>query len=144
MGKGQRTQKHRMDDAEDGRGRADAEREGQNRYQGEAGRSGERAGGVAQVLIGLLDPRPAPDGPRVFTDPGHVAERAPRRLSRLRRRGTVGDPLFGVELEVRANLARQVVVAVVVAAHAGRSGLTRASACAPSRAPLVAIVTPLR
>ena len=50
FGVGQRLEQHRIDDAEDGRRRADAERQRQHRDEGEAGVPEQHARAVAQVL----------------------------------------------------------------------------------------------
>ena len=53
-----------------------------------------------------------PDGPRILADPHDVAEGAARGVARIVGRRALRHALFGFELEMGANLARQIVVAV--------------------------------
>ena len=67
---------HRVDQREERRIGADANREREHRCQGEAGGFRERPARVADVLPGLLEPGPPPLGAGVFGGEREVAELA--------------------------------------------------------------------
>ena len=67
---------HRVDQREERRIGADADREREHRCQGEAGGFRERPDRVADVLPGLLEPGPPPLGAGVFGGEREVAELA--------------------------------------------------------------------
>ena len=109
-GYSQRFEKQAVDDAEDGGGGADAEREREDGDGCEGWRFGQHAHAVAQVLhqvaYGSHVPRVAD---RLF-DLLDAAEGAERRGAGLFRRQALRDELFGVRLDVEAQLVVQVVL----------------------------------
>ncbi len=75
---GQRPHEDRVDDREDRRARADAEREGQDGDGRKSRRAAEESQPVARVLPEAFERAPAPLRARRFLDQGLVAHLAPR------------------------------------------------------------------
>jgi hypothetical protein len=93
-----------VDDAEDRRVRADAERERRDDGQREAGVFREHPHAVARVLPGALEPRPDPHAARVLARQRLVAERAPAGVLRVGARQAVALQLLLAQRAVRLEL----------------------------------------
>ena len=108
LGIGQRPQQHRVDDAEDGRVRADAEREREHGDAGESRASAEHPRRMPRVVPELLQPRPSPRGGGVFRDQREAAKLASGRgaslIARQSSRGSLVGLLGQMELELVAKV----------------------------------------
>ena len=110
---GQRCQQNRVDDAEDGRVGADAERKRRNRDRGEPRVPPQRAQPVADVLQHALQPRRDPDVMNMVAGERQVAQRAPCRGGR---RGTVEPPrlqLLPLHLQVEPQLVVELALVTI-------------------------------
>jgi len=107
---GQRPQKHRVDDAENGGVRADAERERQNDDQGEAWRLANAAQAVPDVLKDGFEPRKLPRLPRLLLRAGHVAEGAASGCAGFGGRHAAFDVFGRHQVEMGLHLVGEIAV----------------------------------
>jgi hypothetical protein len=80
-------------------------RQDTNGRDGESRRAPKSPGCVAQILLGMVDPRCNPHRPSIFPDSHNVAERAARGILSLVGRHAVCHALLGFQFEVRPNLS---------------------------------------
>ena len=114
IGVGQRTEPDRIQSAEDGGGRADAEGECDDRGGGESRAAREAARAIRHVLPEIRDPAKCPGIALKFFGLLDTAEGAPRRQPRRIRRHAVFLKLLFEQRQVRRDLARQVVLGSIV------------------------------
>ena len=134
----QRTHEHGVDDAEDRRRQADAERERQHHDGTERGRAADHAQAVAHVLHQLIEPDGDPDRARVFLRERDAAEPLQRRGARIVGRHAAVDVVRHLAFEVIADVRVEIVESLSfhtdqIQQHAGHyvTGLnTRAMALA--------------
>ena len=100
----QRFQQHRVDEREDGRVRADAQRQRQEGDRCEAGRPAERAERVARVLHDAFDEVEPTCVAALFLPLIDAAKLAQRREARLLVRHSAGAQHFNLTIEVIAHL----------------------------------------
>ena len=112
---GQRRHQHRLQHAEDGGGRANADGERGDDDGRESRTAPQLPRGIAQILDRLLGPGPAPRRPRVLGDVRDAAEVPPRRRPRLVRRIARVDPVLHVDRQVRGQLVLQILVLLAAA-----------------------------
>ena len=108
FGERQRPKHHTIDDAEDRRVRADAEREGQHRGEREHGDAREAARRLPELLRDLMGPVAAPHVARRLAHGGLIAEPAPRVSRRVLRRFAARDAVADRHVEVSLHLAVQI------------------------------------
>src|SRR5258708_3818324 len=111
----QRTQQHRIDDAEDGGGSAYAQRESEHGDRGEAGRFAQAAHSVAYVLGHALKKRAPPLPAAVFTQTGHVAELPLSRVAGLFGVHAAGQVLRRLPFGVQSHFFREFLVKLAAA-----------------------------
>ena len=128
----QRPKAHRIQQLENRRVRADAERQRQDRDDGESGTEAKEARAILEIA-----PRAVEQGNRihlidVLADQGDVAEFAPCGVACVTRRHAARDVVVDFNREVRVELARALVVPACAAEKPDGHGSCRAAALAPS------------
>src|SRR5215469_8964180 len=119
---GKRSQKHSVDDAEDGGVGADAQRERQNGDGGEARTLAEHAGGIAQVLRGLVQEAPAARLAALLLERLEVTEFdscAPRGLRAVH---AGPDKIIGVERKMVTEFLVHVAFLLIAMDRAAQDG----------------------
>ena len=100
----QRLQHHRAHDAEDRRGRADAEGQRHQRRGGEAGRPPQHASAMADIAHRVFEQRGPDLVPRALPDAFQSAELEQRLAPRLVGTHAGAAMLLGLLIDVKANL----------------------------------------
>ena len=108
VGVGQGADQHGVHDAEHRGRQPDAERQSRDRHGRESRIVAQHANAVAQILPELIEPDRNPDGAGILPGARHAAELAQRRMPGIARRHPARDVLFGLALDVVANLAVEV------------------------------------
>src|SRR5690606_36876736 len=102
-----------VDDREHRRVGADAEREGADHGDGEAGARADAAPGIAKVLPGDLEPGDAPARAAFFLHPLDAPEGEPRLAPGFPGRRARRDQLLRLPLEVEADFLVELAIDVV-------------------------------
>ena len=113
IGERQRPQEHRVDDAEDGGRRADAECERDDRDGAEAGVSRQQSQRIVDVLQHRLDAAQAPRVAASFHVPGRMAEPRVRFSTRVVRGAALFLESPCAHLYVEAHLFFQIAVETI-------------------------------
>jgi hypothetical protein len=106
----ERAQEHAVDDAENRRVGADADRQREDRHRGEAGMTAQRAQAVADVAREMLDGAGAELVPRSLAHLLYPAEPDHRLPPRFVRRHAGAAVLLGLLLDVEADLVVEPVL----------------------------------
>ena len=107
---GQRTQHQRVENTEDGRGRADPERERQHGGRGERRTPPEAPEAVPKILSQPFPPDPHGRLPHVFADVGRISERFQRRASSMVGGQPFADVLGRRLLEVKLQIGIELLI----------------------------------
>ncbi len=127
----QRPEPHRIQELEDRRVGADAERQRQNRDERERGIQTQQAQAMAHVLHDCFERGDGVHAIDLLADARRVAELAPRGEPRLVGRHAAGDVVVGFNGEMRLELTGALIVPAAAAEEAAdRHGrITRAAEC---------------
>src|SRR5690348_1705450 len=140
----QRTEDHRVDQAEDRRIGADAEGQRQDRYGCEPGVAAELAEAVAQILDQGFEPLEAPGGAHLFLDLRGVAEGAACGVGGFFRRSARGLLVFRFQFQMTAQFALKLRLALMTAEQAGQTNQARCYSAHESTSGSVMVLASVR
>jgi hypothetical protein len=106
----ERAQAHRVEELEDGRVGADAEREREDRHDREARIEAEEARAMLEVAPSAIEPADGVHLIDLLTHQGRVAQLAPGCVARLDGAHAAREVVVGLDGQMRVELARPLIV----------------------------------